>query len=500
MKKKILIILSIIIVILAAGAIGINLSNREEPATPEIVDENKVIENIPTKEIPDGITNIDEEGLEIEGFEESNPDMISGSNAESDDWVLGAHQSSPVYYSQIDSRWRNHPYTITGNPKQTIGTSGCGPTSAAMVVSTIKGTIIPPDMGDLFLRNGFRTTNNGTYHSAFKWTANYFGIDFKTVNSTYAMADAVSEGYLTVVACGKGLWTTGGHYIVVMGREGDTLKVYDPYLYNGKFNSYGRQAAGVRVEGTTAYVSIENFKKYSNASAFFCFYNDNKDTKPEEPVTPSINSYTMYVTAKSGLNVRTGAGTNYSRIRTISKNTAVTVYETSNGWSRIGDNEWVSSEYLSSNPVSTNTTSTSTNYTAKITAKSGLRIRAGTGTNYKVLGTYSYGTTITVLQESSGWARTSKGWVSINYITKVSSNTQSKPSNSGTTSSKYSLGRYKVNTSSGLNVRTGPSTGYRKKRLYKNGTAFDTYEIRGNWARTPSGWVSLSYCRLLYKY
>ena len=37
-------------------------------------------------------------------------------------------------------------------------------------------------------------------------------------------------------------------------------------------------------------------------------------------------------------------------------------------------------------------------------------------------------------------------------------------------------------------------------RVYKNGTVFDTYEIKGNWARTPSGWCCLDYCRLLYKY
>lgn len=326
MKKKILVILSIIIIILAAGAISINLFNKKELVTPEIVDENKVIENIPTKEIPDEITNIDEEGLEIEGFEEYNPDFISGSNDSNNKFIVGAKQSSPVYYSQIDSRWRNHPYTITGNTTQTIGTSGCGPTSAAMIVSSIKGTITPAEMGDLYLKYGFRTANNGTYHSAFKWTANYFGIDFKTVNSTYAMADAVSEGYMAVVSCGRGLWTTGGHYIVVYGREGNMLKVYDPYLYNGKFNSYGRQAAGVTVVGTTAYITIDSFKAYSNASAFFCFYNGNTESIP----TPNPTKYVMYVSTKSGLNVRTGPSTSYSKVKTIMYNTEVTVYETSN--------------------------------------------------------------------------------------------------------------------------------------------------------------------------
>ena len=30
-----------------------------------------------------------------------------------------------TYYSQIDGRWSEHPYTSVGNPNQTIGSSGC---------------------------------------------------------------------------------------------------------------------------------------------------------------------------------------------------------------------------------------------------------------------------------------------------------------------------------------------------------------------------------------
>ena len=66
--------------------------------------------------------------------------------------------------------------------------------------------------------------------------------------------------------------------------------------------------------------------------------------------------------------------------------------------------------------------------------------------------------------------------------------------------SNYVLGLYVVNTSKGLNVRSGPGTNYGIKKAYKNGTRFDTYEIKNNWARTPSGWVCLDYCKLVKKY
>jgi len=70
---------------------------------------------------------------------------------------------------------------------------------------------------------------------------------------------------------------------------------------------------------------------------------------------------------------------------------------------------------------------------------------------------------------------------------------QDNPGNSG-----YSLGKYVTNTN--LNVRKGPGTNYKIIKTYKKGTRFDTYEIQEDWARTPSGWVNLNYCTLVYKY
>ena len=70
---------------------------------------------------------------------------------------------------------------------------------------------------------------------------------------------------------------------------------------------------------------------------------------------------TKYVTATT-LNVRSGAGTNYSIIGSLSKGTKVEVISTKNGWSKIkynGSTGYVSSQYLSSS-ASDNSTSTST--------------------------------------------------------------------------------------------------------------------------------------------
>ena len=55
---------------------------------------------------------------------------------------------------------------------------------------------------------------------------------------------------------------------------------------------------------------------------------------------------------------------------------------------------------------------------------------------------------------------------------------------------------YHVNTA-GLNVRSGPGTGYKKVCLLYNGTPLRILKVSGNWgySRGAGGWVHLGYCR-----
>ena len=78
-------------------------------------------------------------------------------------------------------------------------------------------------------------------------------------------------------------------------------------------------------------------------------------------------------------------------------------------------------------------------------------------------------------------------------------------------SSSKALGTYEV-TASDLSVRTGPGTGYRRKRhdeltedgkkhdkdkdgCLERGTRVTVYEWKNGWARTPSGWLCGDYLR-----
>lgn len=169
----------------------------EQLPTTEIIEQTEEQENAVAEE-----QEVESESFELQG------EIAYNGTSEYPNVALGDY-TGLTYYSQIDSRWSSHPYTSCGNYNQTIGTSGCGPTCASMVVTATKGTITPPDMGDLFVKYGYRTSNNGTYFSAFRFVADTFDIGYE---ETYYLDTAVNllrNNHYVIVSCGNGLFTTG---------------------------------------------------------------------------------------------------------------------------------------------------------------------------------------------------------------------------------------------------------------------------------------------------
>ena len=252
----------------------------------KVIDEDVVVEDITENEkLSSDETTIEDVSLEeeeeleseniikeeTEGFELQGDISYDGDRAKSWNVELGDY-SGLTYYSQIDNRWKNNLYTAVGNRTQTIGSSGCGPTCASMVVSSIKGIITPDTMARLFVQYGYRSANNGTYWSAYRAVADEFNLGYQETANLNKMVELLRNNNYIIASCGNGLFTTGGHYIVIVGIEGNTLKIYDPYNYSGKFNTSTRRGKVV-VEGNTIYCSVENFKKYSNYKNFFCYQN-----------------------------------------------------------------------------------------------------------------------------------------------------------------------------------------------------------------------------------
>lgn len=355
----------------------------QDIVTYEMTDEE--IENLASTEIIEQTEeqeNAQEQEVEDETFELQGEIAYDGDRAVSWDVEIGDYKGL-TYYSQIDSRWKDKMYSSVGNPSQTIGTSGCGPTSAAMVVTATKGTITPDVMADLFEKYGYRSANSGTYWSAFRAVADEFNIGYTETSDIQRALQLLQSNNYVVASCGNGLFTTGGHFIVLTELNGDTITVYDPYLYSGKFDTSTRRGKAT-VDGNKVYVTVSNFINYANAKGFFCYEHDGNVQENNQTVTTS--TYTRYVnTSSKNLNVRSAPGG--AIIGNLAKGTAVTVYETSGTWSRIGTGRWVSSTYLSASTITINKTAitgytTGTYKVTKVSKNSRLNVRYGAGTKY----------------------------------------------------------------------------------------------------------------------
>lgn len=122
-----------------------------------------------------------------------------------------------VYYSQYDPAWADHAYGSS-----TIEASGCGPTSLAMIISTLKGSeVTPPQVADF--GKSYYVPGSGTSHALFSAAALNWGLKSTAISKTEsAVKLALSKGGL-VIATGSGAYpyTTAGHVIVIRGVTSD---------------------------------------------------------------------------------------------------------------------------------------------------------------------------------------------------------------------------------------------------------------------------------------
>jgi peptidoglycan hydrolase-like protein with peptidoglycan-binding domain len=133
-----------------------------------------------------------------------------------------------VYYSQKDSRWGGKMYSSTGNKSQTIASSGCGPVSMAMIISTLIKPVLPPVLCTLAVKNGWRTANSGTAWGFFFDAAREYGLRCSQKSNTDDVVAALKDGKLAIANMGPGYWTDGGHYIVLTGADDKDIFAHDP--------------------------------------------------------------------------------------------------------------------------------------------------------------------------------------------------------------------------------------------------------------------------------
>lgn len=134
--------------------------------------------------------------------------------------------NKPVSYKQYDPAWGRNPYRTTGECS-TIQSAGCGPTCAAMCIATLKDKSVTPAVTAKWsMDHGYKAKGNGTAWAYFEHQMSAYGIGCCRVQYTEAM-ELLKKGWYLIAAMRRGLWTTGGHFILVWWADSKVM-INDP--------------------------------------------------------------------------------------------------------------------------------------------------------------------------------------------------------------------------------------------------------------------------------
>lgn len=132
-----------------------------------------------------------------------------------------------VYYNQADPAWGSHYYDTRSKKTQTISGGGCGPTSLAIVYSSLTDKTMDPDaMARFAMENGYCAAPQGSYRSLFTKGAQQLGLTcYYSGSDLHEALPYLSKNCLVVSLMGKGIFCDGGHFVVIRGitDEGNIL-------------------------------------------------------------------------------------------------------------------------------------------------------------------------------------------------------------------------------------------------------------------------------------
>ncbi|MEK7620310.1 MAG: C39 family peptidase [Patescibacteria group bacterium] len=134
------------------------------------------------------------------------------------------------YYSQ---RNYTEAYGSKCEGSPTIKTSGCGPTSLAMVLSFYGVSADPKQVASSFENGGYRICGSGTAYNAFTSasiiTSNNMVGEILPIGDHTSIVSHLENDEPIIISVGKSRFTSGGHFIVLTGiNEDGTFSINDP--------------------------------------------------------------------------------------------------------------------------------------------------------------------------------------------------------------------------------------------------------------------------------
>lgn len=170
------------------------------------------------------------------------------------------------YYNQYN--YKSVPYPSRSKPGATVSSSGCGVCCMSMVVEGLTGqTVTPAQMAPFAISSGARVDGGTDMHRLGKAASERWGLTMTTSSDIADVLTAVQQGGVVIANVGgdrgsyKGLFSNGGHYVVVAGITLGRLVVHDPGQYDGKYSTSSRtgrvQVVGHDIRVLPAYLDAD---------------------------------------------------------------------------------------------------------------------------------------------------------------------------------------------------------------------------------------------------
>ena len=186
----------------------------------------------------------------------------------------------------------------------------------------------------------------------------------------------------------------------------------------------------------------------------------------------------------SKLNLRKGVGTSNSIVDTLSKSTAVNIYEVIGTWLRIDVPSTGKTGYVSGKYISVNSTSLSAYALGSTSGRVNLRKEATSKSESLAVVASKAGLTIYSADAKTGWykvkvhATGKEGYISPNYVKIVS---KVEGASSGSTTA--TAGEITANS---VNLRSGPGTNYTKIDKLQKMDDLTILEKSGDWYKVTA--------------
>jgi len=166
-----------------------------------------------------------------------------------------------MHYIQND--YPNIPYPGPGEPDETVADAGCGPCSCCIVVEALtSNTFTPAEAVELALAVGARDKSGTDISTLAPFVCKKFGLHYELTNDCGHVLQFLQEGRgMAVANVGgnregyAGIFSEGGHFIVLAAAKGREIEILDPWREEGRFEKPGRQGK-VRAESGRFYTDV----------------------------------------------------------------------------------------------------------------------------------------------------------------------------------------------------------------------------------------------------